>query len=202
MIGLVRCPLCKARATQQWGCCQACYRALQLEPYRNSKNVMVLGEYTGMLKKAVQALKYRKITALATLLGTLLAEAIRDEAYRFNNPLPQAVCAVPLHWRRLLSRTYNQARLIAEASATSLERDYTPVLARARHTQSQVRLSGTERHNNVADAFALRRHKIDFQKRYILLVDDVVTTGATLKACAKILQETGFTVVMAAVAEA
>lgn len=202
MIGLVRCPLCKARATQQWGCCQSCYLSLELEPYRNNKDIMVLGEYTGTLKKAVQALKYRKITALATLLGTFLAEAIRNEAYHFDNPLPQAVCSVPLHWRRWLTRSYNQARLIGEASAHSLEREYLPLLARARHTQSQVRLSGAERQKNVADAFTLRRHKVDFQQRYILLIDDVVTTGATLQACAKVLHEAGFTVVMAAVAEA
>lgn len=163
---------------------------------------MVLGDYAGTLKKAVQALKYRKITALAHLLGTLLAEAIRDEAYHFDNPLPHAVCAVPLHWRRWLNRSYNQARLIAEASAKSLEREYSPLLARVRHTQSQVRLSGAERQKNVANAFALRRHKMDFQKRYILLVDDVVTTGATLQTCAQVLQEAGLTVIMAAVAEA
>ena len=95
-----------------------------------------------------------------------------------------AVGPVPLHWTRRLSRGYNQAEIVARVLAERLEaglrRD---VLERPRKTRTQTRLSIEEKASNVSGAFRLRRGADLSGVRHILLVDDVFTTGATLREC-------------------
>ena len=104
-----------------------------------------------------------------------------------------AVAPVPLHPFRLLSRRYNQAAEIARPLARGAGLEFLPdVLERTRRTQTQGGKSGSGRRRNVAGAFAVpeaRRKRI--KGRRILLVDDVMTTGATLDACAKALLAAG-----------
>lgn len=99
-----------------------------------------------------------------------------------------AVTPVPLHRRRLFSRRYNQsallAREIAEASGLAFEPD---LLVRTRNTESQINLTRLGRFKNVRGAFALRPGA-DVTGRRFILIDDVMTTGATANACAKALK--------------
>ncbi len=103
------------------------------------------------------------------------------------------IAPVPLHWLRLFSRRYNQAALLAHA----LGRDAgLPVVAdlllRRRHTPSQGRLSPAQRRRNVAGAFAVKpSRKPLLEGQRVLLVDDVLTTGATVSACARTLRRGG-----------
>ena len=104
------------------------------------------------------------------------------------------IAPVPLHWGRLLRRRYNQASLLANALA---KRSHVPVLAdlliRRRPTASQGEMrSRRARKLNVAGAFTLNpRHASAIKDRHILLVDDVLTTGATVTACARTLKRAG-----------
>ena len=92
------------------------------------------------------------------------------------------VVPVPLHWRRLLSRGYNQSAVIAREIARSLNATYAPsVLRRTRRTTSQVHRTFSERSRNVLGAFSAG--KIPPTTRHILIVDDTFTTGSTLAAC-------------------
>jgi ComF family protein len=142
--------------------------------------------YDGPAGEAVRLLKFGGKMRMAPLL----AEAIRPLAaalkghYRLDALVP-----VPLHPRRLRERRFNQAEKIASlvASATGLDfrrRD----LARTKYTRPQVELSGEERLVNVCGAFAARE---DFSGTRVLLLDDVITTGATVRECAAVLRNAG-----------
>jgi ComF family protein len=105
----------------------------------------------------------------------------------------EAVAPVPLHPARLLSRRYNQSAEIARPLARAHRLAYLPdALARARRTDSQAGKSGSGRRRNVAGAFSVPEHRRPrVEGRRILLIDDVLTTGATAEACAKALLAVG-----------
>lgn len=101
-----------------------------------------------------------------------------------------AVMAVPLAARKQRERTYNQAQLLAGGLARRLRIAYTPGLVRQRYTVTQTHLDMMTRRRNVLGAFGVFRPEwID--GRRILLVDDVMTTGATLNECARVLKQAG-----------
>jgi ComF family protein len=105
----------------------------------------------------------------------------------------EIVAPVPLHWRRLFARRYNQSALLASALARhSGVLDVPDLLQRRRATPSQGRLSRAERQRNVAGAFAVHpRRAALLQGRRLLLVDDVMTTGATVSGCARAALKAG-----------
>lgn len=103
------------------------------------------------------------------------------------------IAPVPLHRLRLLSRRYNQAALLghglSRVSGVAIVPD---LLVRRKHTRSQGRLSRAQRALNVQGAFAIKAgHKADLKGRRVLLIDDVLTTGVTAAACAKVLKRAG-----------
>jgi ComF family protein len=99
----------------------------------------------------------------------------------------EVVAPVPLHWRRLIARRYNQAALLSQPLARLAGAAAVPdLLLRRRATPSQGRLSRAERQRNVAGAFAVNPARAALLTgRRLLLVDDVMTTGATVSACAR-----------------
>jgi ComF family protein len=109
--------------------------------------------------------------------------------------LPDAdlVAPVPLHWRRLLSRRYNQANLLARGVARRAGKRLAPdLLARVRWTDSQGGLKAKERRLNVRKAFAVRAPwRAQLQGKSVVLIDDVLTTGATVDACTMALRRAG-----------
>ena len=96
---------------------------------------------------------------------------------------------VPLHWRRRLQRGYNQSELLCRGISQLLHRPVnTRALKRHRYTDQQSLQASTDREENVKDAFSLRRPD-DLVGKHILLVDDVLTTGATLVSCCEALSK-------------
>jgi len=101
------------------------------------------------------------------------------------------IAPVPLHYRRQVMRKYNQASLLAANIAKLTGKPYAPfLLKRTRHTAQQTKLHKKDRKSNVEGAFKVS-DKTDIFGKTILLVDDVMTTGATLSVCAKALKERG-----------
>ena len=126
-------------------------------------------------------MKYRRNAALGEALAPHLAGFVRNLGWRVDLVVP-----VPLSRRRMKERGYNQVGPLAMPLAAMLGWRYSPqVLAQTRETRSQVGLSPLERKVNIAGAF--RAEPVLVAGKAILLVDDVVTTGATMAACAKAL---------------
>ena len=103
------------------------------------------------------------------------------------------IAPVPLHPIRLFWRRYNQAALLAAVLARAGDRPLVPdLLLRRRNTPSQGRLNAVARRRNVAGAFAVRpAHRPALAGRRVLLIDDVMTTGATVEACSRVLRRGG-----------
>lgn len=103
------------------------------------------------------------------------------------------VIPVPLHRRRLFTRRYNQAALLATALAKHSGLVFLPqALLRKRHTPPQAELSREQRVVNVKGAFVVHpRHAVHFREKHVILIDDVMTTGATIRECARVLKKAG-----------
>lgn len=143
-------------------------------------------------ERLILPLKYADRTELAGVLALHMARAGGDLLRTADLLVP-----VPLHRRRLFARRYNQAALIAHSLSRRSGRPTTPdALARRRATASLGQMSAAERAVEVADAFAVRTSRIErIRGRRILLIDDVLTSGATANACAQALKAAGATAV-------
>ncbi|MEO8591874.1 MAG: ComF family protein [Candidatus Solibacter sp.] len=139
------------------------------------------GAYEGVLRQLIHLYKYAGIRTLSRPLTALLGQALpRDEAF-------DAIVPVPLYWRRRLQRGFNQAELLAHGISRQTGIPMAKALRRLRATATQAGLSNHSRRQNVTRAFGAR----NVQGKRILLIDDVMTTGATASACATALKQAG-----------
>lgn len=154
------------------------------------------GVYEGRMKEAIHALKYGRIQGMARGLGRLLAEAIRQLAGEAPGEI--LVVPVPLHRSKYAQRGFNQARSLAAEAIGNLRRSHPEwrltlapsALMRLRATESQAGLSPHERRLNIRGAFSVSDPRL-VAGRNILLVDDILTTGATAREAARTLIEAG-----------
>ncbi len=145
--------------------------------------------YSELSARLVARFKYGDRPELAAFISLAMAGAGRELW-----PGDPVLVPVPLHRLRLWRRGYNQSAELARDLGRRLGLDYAPDLAvRRRHTRQQVGLSGEQRRRNVAGAFAIDRHvAARLAGRRLVLVDDVVTTGATVSALTRALRRAGF----------
>lgn len=153
-----------------------------------------VGIYQGPLAEMIRKLKFGGQGHMAKLLGKLLFQAVQGaEMNQFD-----LVTWVPLHWWRKWVRRYNQAELVARRLAGLGEYPARSVLRKTRWTAPQTHLSRQGRLANVRGSFGLRR-TVEVDGKQILLVDDVLTTGATASEAASVLRKAGAKVYMAVV---
>lgn len=145
-------------------------------------------EYNDFSRRLIIELKYQDETRLAAVFGPWLAAAGRELTETADLIVP-----VPLHYWRFVKRRYNQAALLAKALARHSSCAAMPdALIRVRGTSPQTGLRNRERERNVRGAFRVHpRHADSIRGKTVVLVDDVYTTGATLRACAKALLLSG-----------
>ena len=148
----------------------------------------VVARYTGVMRKLIHGLKYSDRQDGWRLYGRWMSKAACDILHDTDLLIP-----VPLSRRRLWFRRFNQAALLADAlSVESGVRCDPMLLSRNRATRSQVGLTLSQRRKNVSGAFAVKKRAVpDMQGAKIVLVDDVITSGATAEACAQTLKAAG-----------
>jgi ComF family protein len=149
--------------------------------------------FNGTLRRALHALKYAGERRLARPLGEAVARRWRAAGAGGDLLVP-----IPVHASRRRERGYDQAELIAAATAAALPLPWLPALERTRATTAQYHLDRHHRAANVEDAFGVRPEAARaIRGRWIVLVDDVVTTGSTLCAAGEALLAAGATAVSA-----
>lgn len=145
------------------------------------------GPYRGWVRAAIRTFKYEGETARAPMLADRLIEPADDACVELGGDV--VLVPVPLHPRRMRQRGYNQSALLADQLAKSLDLSVDPqILRRVRATRQQVGLSRADRQENVLGAFVSQPVR---RGSAFLLVDDVMTTSATLGACASALRAAG-----------
>lgn len=170
--------------------CPQCRNAFQPYPIQSERmptslaNVTILYLFNGPLRQVVHHYKYRSVRRLAQPLGQLMAEQWQQRKHPID-----AIIAVPLHHTRQAERGFNQAEELARVIAGVL---HVPLLegglVRVRATAQQARLDAQARARNMRGAFAWQSTA---PPAHVLLIDDILTTGATMGACAEVLGTAG-----------
>lgn len=146
--------------------------------------------YTAPADTLVLGLKFARRAQDARLLSVWMAASL--EEHPLPDPGPDLMVSVPLHRFRLLRRGYDQAQMLARHLSRRLGLPLERPLERVRRTRAQTGLAAAERRRNLAGAFRIRPgHRDRLRGRRILLVDDVLTTGATLEAASRALISAG-----------
>lgn len=150
-------------------------------------------ESSSVIERCIHTMKYRQLHRTGEWIGRLLGERITGTMLVSGNPL---LVPVPLHRLKRIERGYNQADALCRGIAAECGLDWEGnLLLRKRYTTSQSasRLDQEERQANVRNAFAVNDACVsEYRSRPVILVDDLVTTGATISACADVLIAAGF----------
>jgi ComF family protein len=188
------CPRCGGQAagliTPQKGCAFCAGTPFHFD------SVVALGGYHTELKRIISQMKSESGALLALTMGKLLAIERRE---MLQNLLPDLVIPIPMHWRHRLRRGVNSPELLARTLGETLEIPLRLwLLKRCKKTRTQSELPPKQRFRNVRGAFSVRFARY-IRGRRILLVDDVLTTGATCSEAAGVLKQAGATMVAVAV---
>ncbi len=176
------CPCCGLVFPAREGLDHLCGPCQKAPPHFRRARAAAL--YEGPVAEAIKRFKFGRQMAYLPVLQSWLKQPRCQELLEEADLL----APVPLHPRRLKARGFNQALLLAQGwEGTPLSRE---VIVRVRHTKPQIGLNPKERQENVQGAFAVP-HPQEVKGRKVLLVDDLYTTGATVKECARVLRRAG-----------
>jgi ComF family protein len=156
------------------------------------------GAYQGELRSLIHLLKYGGMEPIARRLAVLIAESVEAFAEAFAESAGVLVIPVPMHASKRRQRGFNQAERLADAAVRELRRRHpqwklrmqTGLLQRVKATVSQAGLTNHQRRQNLAGAFFVP-NPARVKGQDVLLVDDIYTTGATARACSRVLKNAG-----------
>ena len=190
------CPSCRADVEKEGQWCESCLSeilrnknlAYDAEVRRYISPIVAIGKYDKGLKDLIHELKYQNDFAALPYIYTVL-DRLDDEWQQFFADFDYVI-PVPLHAEKLKRRGFNQVDRIFSPWAKAHGLHYADILIRTKKTKSQYSLNPSERSINLHAAFALKKD-ISVANAKCLLLDDIFTTGSTLKNCAKVLKEHG-----------
>ena len=163
------CPLCKSK----------------IKRVKEFDGVLSYGYYNGVLKKLVLEFKYNKNFVAGSILVELLCDLIREINIDID-----CIVYIPSSRKAIRDRGFNQCEYLAKEIKKNLDIGVCNDIVKNKNTKEQKLLSKEERYKNIKGAFALKTDK-NIRNKKLLLIDDVMTTGATLYECEKMLKENG-----------
>lgn len=199
------CPSCKTRLTPKENyICNLCLNEIKKVPIKildaeykksfNSEKIiedmfsLFLFEEDSPIRDLIHELKYKRKFMFGKFLGKLIAEELKKTKANWKC---DGIFAVPLHPSKRVIRGYNQSDFIVKGIASVLKIPiYSKYLKRNRPTPSQTNLNAIERKQNVANAFSIKKN-IKLNGNSFIIVDDIITTGATISEAARKLKEMG-----------
>lgn len=200
------CPYCERNVSPAGKICSNCKTNFLTKNSHSYLNALIVSASykKGGLSRLIHHYKYSFVSDLSVPLASIVTQAI----IKHNLPLPDIIIPIPLHFRRLRWRGFNQSELLANEISQNITPSFTiPVvshlLLRKKFTISQMKIKNyQERKKNLKDAFIFNPD-LPFQEilknKTVLLIDDVSTTGSTMNECAKVLKINGAQTVFGAV---
>lgn len=184
------CGLCREHPSLPLGACRVCLDSLAIgweERKMNGYSCFSLFPYQGFGRDVIHHMKFQRGYEIATTLGLFLGLAAREEPKLAK---VDVLVPVPLSQGRLEKRGFNQATILADTMKEVWKRPVCSNVLRTRETETQSGLSLARRKHNLHGAFAMLPG-FDFRNKYCLIVDDVITSGSTFYAVARLIEDYG-----------
>jgi ComF family protein len=184
-----RCAVCKKITPKI--ICQKCLLKIEYVKFSKTNSLCSVAEYSGVIKHAIWAFKFKKKRKLASVLGEIMADYFYNVSDLISASKIDLIIPVPLHPKRQQQRGFNQSELLGQVLADALGiPQSTDALVRSVNTKAQFKLKKEERKKNIQNAFRVV-DSLQIKDKDILLIDDIITTGATLSECTRVLKESG-----------
>lgn len=151
----------------------------------NKDNYYSYAYYNGVIKKIILNFKYKKVFLAGSILSDFLIELIKE-----NNIVADSIFFVPASKKSIKKRGFNQCEVMSKGIGEALSIPVYKSLIKVKETKEQKTLSKYDREKNIKDAFSIKRPE-EVKDKKIILIDDVITTGATIKECEKTLRKFG-----------
>lgn len=165
------------------GICPSCKS--RINKAKNEGSILSYGFYGGILKSLILKFKYESNYNVGYLLANFLIEIIRESEIDID-----IICYIPMIRKDERKRGFNQCKLIANEIGYNLNIPVSNCIKKVKHTKEQKKLTKEERIKNLIGAFEVTSNE-DIKNKRVLLIDDVMTTGATIDECTKILKKSG-----------
>lgn len=189
-----KCPLC-GRLVEDYGLCQECISLINKDPayyydIEDLDDLIVSSTYSGIMRRLIIDFKFKGKLSYGEIISEIMTEKILEK-----NLKDQVITYVPMHWKKEGERGYNQSKILAEKIARNLDLSCQDVFEKVIDTKFQVGLKKFDREENLRGAFHVKNCAQE-----IIIVDDVITTGATISELTKIAKKAGIKKVTALIA--
>ncbi len=189
-----KCPLC-GRVVEDYCLCHECFSLINKDPayyydIEGLDDLIVSSTYSGIMRRLIIDFKFKGKLSYGEIISEIMTEKILEKDLK-----DQVITYVPMHKKKEGERGYNQSKILAEKIARNLDLPCQDVFEKVIDTKFQVGLKKFDREENLRDAFEVKNYA-----KEIIIVDDVITTGATISELTKIAKKAGIKKVTALIA--